>query len=68
MLDNFLLDHIVLQFRETEPTEGQFEFMRQFAGDGFDGSDLRRGKKSVVVPNAGDRLNENRERSSLCAI
>jgi hypothetical protein len=42
--------------------------MRQLASDGFDGGDLRRGKKEVAVPNAGDRLNENRASSSLCAI
>jgi hypothetical protein len=68
MLDDFLFDHIVLQFRQTEPTEGQFQFMWQFTGDGFDGSDLRRGKKSAVVPNAGDRPYENRVCSNLCAI
>ena len=68
MLDHFLFNQIVLQLGQTEPTERQLEFVGQFTGDGFDGGDLRRGKKSVVAPSAGDRPNENRERSNLCAI
>lgn len=68
MLDDFLFDQIILQLGQTEPAERQLEFAGQFASDSFDGSDLRRGKKSVVAPSAGDRLNEIREPPNLCAI
>ena len=68
MLDHFLFDQIVLQFGQAETTERQLEFMGQLTGDGFDGGDLRRGKKSVVALSAGDRPNENRGPSNLCAI
>lgn len=68
LLHDFLLDQIGLQLGQPEPTKRQFELMRQFTGDGFDGDDLRWGKKLVDVPNAGDRLNENGVRSNPCAI
>jgi len=57
-----------LQLGQTEPTERQLELAGQFAGDSLDRGDLRRGKKSVAAPNAGDRPNEIREPSNLYAI
>lgn len=44
VLHNLLLVHIGLQFGETHAAKRQFQYRRQFTGDGFDRGQLRRGK------------------------